>query len=174
MTDTEQLAKGVVLSTLGVTPRVPTPAEKQKQTQIDRLTQQPAIKQEIEQMAKRLSRLPPAMQGQLAKKFSLVGESDAGMVIEGFDSVEDRDQWIRRNRKKMNNIWLMDTLEETESSKDSARMIIEHYVELGVDINQALSQIVSSKTIVSKHLRAALREMHQEGSIDLNQVRVKV
>ena len=174
MTDVENLAKGVVLTTLGVTAKQPTAAEKREQQKIDRLTSTPAVKQEINQMAKRLSRLPPAMQSQLAKKFAAVGESRDGLIAEGFDNIEDRDNWIKKNRKKLSQIWIMDTLEESESSKYEARLIMEHYIEQGMDLNSAVRNVLKSNTIMTKHLKSALKEMHKDGIVDINKLSVKL
>jgi hypothetical protein len=174
MTDVEKLAKGVVLTTLGATAKEPTAAEKRAQQQKDRLTATPAVKQEIDQMTKRLSRLPPAMQSQLAKKFAAVGESRDGLIAEGFDSVEDRDSWIKKNRKKLASIWIMDTLEESESSKDEAKLVLEHHIENGIELNQAVKSVLESRVILTKHLKAALKDMHVDGAIDINKLSVKL
>ena len=174
MTNVEKLAKGIVLTTLGVAKKQPTAAEKRVQQQIDRLTSTPAVKREIDQMTKRLSRLPPAMQSQLAKKFAAVGESRDGLIVEGFDSVEERDKWIKKNRKKFSSIWVMDTLEESESSKDGAKLILEHHIENGVELNQAVKLVLESRVILTKHLKAALKELHGEGVIDINKLSIRL
>jgi hypothetical protein len=174
MVDTEKLAKSVVLTTLGAATKPLTPAEKREQQKINRLTSTPAVKQEIDQMTKRLSRLPAAMQDQLAKKFAVVGESTTDTVVEGFDSVEERDQWIKKNKRRIQRVWLVDTLHESESSKENARLIIEHGLESGLSLTESVKIVLADQTILTKHLKSALHEMHREGVIDLRSLQMKI
>ncbi len=167
--DLEKIATKLILTNIGAKPK-----QQLKKQKIHRLTSDPAIKREIEQITKTLSNLPPSMQKELAKEFVAIGESKHGFIAEGFDSVEDRDNWITKNKKKFSQIWIMDTLKESESSKESARLLLEHHIESGVDLNTAVASVLKSSVIMPKHLKSALKEMHMEGLIDINELSVRL